>query len=193
MAMSEVLDVETRRFSVEEYHRMAESGILGPDERVELFRGLIQKMSPKGRAHTIGGARVAHVLYEKLKGRASVYPEAPLPFPDLFSEPQPDTVVCSNPNLDAFGTDETETLLVVEVSDSSRRFDLGPKASLYAEAGIPEYWVVNLVDRVLVVFTALVGVRYESRQELPIGSRVTPQSWPDVEIEVSELFPNDGP
>ena len=80
---------------------MAEAGILGPDERIELIRGVVHTMSPKGRAHTVAGARVSRILDRKLEGRASVYPEASLPFPELSSEPQPDVVVCSSPDIDA--------------------------------------------------------------------------------------------
>jgi len=188
--MVEVVDgVETRRFTVEEYHLMAESGVLGPDERVELIRGVIHKTSPKGRAHTIGGARVGRILDRKLEGRASVYPEASLPFPELFSEPQPDVVVCSNPDLDAFGTDASHPLLIVEVSHSSIRFDLGPKASLYAEAGIPEYWVVDVVEHVLVVFRDPRDGSYASQSRFGTDAVITASAWPDVEIAVRELFP----
>ena len=181
--------VETRRFSVEEYHLMAEAGILGPDERIELIRGVVHTMSPKGRAHTVAGARVGRILDRKLKGRASVYPEASLSFPELSSEPQPDVVVCSSPDIDAFGTEASKPLLVVEVSHSSKRLDLGPKALLYAEAGIPEYWVVDLVDRVLVVFRDPRNGRYASQSSFQPDGRVTLTAWPDITIEVRELFP----
>lgn len=178
-----------RRFTVEEYHRMGEAGILAPDERVELIRGAIRKMSPKKRAHVIASERVYGVLARKLQGRASVYHDAPLVLAELDSEPEPDVLVCSNPDLDAYGTEATTTLLVVEVAHSTVLFDLGDKASLYAEAGIPEYWVVNLVDRVLVVFREPRDGAYQKRSVLEPSALVTPESWPDVEISVDSLFP----
>lgn len=179
-----------RRFTVGEYHRMAETGILSSDERVELIRGVVRKMSPKNRGHVIASARVFKVFVRKLEGRASVYNEAPVGFPELDSEPEPDVLVCSNPDLDAYGTDATTPLLVVEVADSSLRADLGDKVSLYAEARIPEYWVVNLIDRVLVVFREPGDGAYQKRSILEPGALVTPESWPDVEIAVESLFPN---
>ncbi len=118
-----------------------------------------------------------------------MYPEASLPFPELSSEPQPDVVVCSSPDIDAFGTEASKPLLVVEVSHSSKRLDLGPKALLYAEAGIPEYWVVDLVDRVLVVFRDPRDGRYASQSRFQPDDRVTLTAWPDIAIEVRELFP----
>lgn len=180
-----------RRFTVEEYHRMVETGILSPDERVELIRGTVRRMSPKNRAHVIATARVFKVLMSKLEGRASAYNEAPVGLPELESEPEPDVLVCSNPDIDAYGTDATTPLVVVEVADSSLRTDLGDKASLYAEAKIPEYWVVNLVERVLVVFREPRDGAYQTRSVLEPGALLTPESWPDVELPVASLFPEE--
>lgn len=170
---------------------MVETGILSPDERVELIRGTVRRMSPKNRAHVIATARVFKVLMSKLEGRASAYNEAPVGLPELESEPEPDVLVCSNPDIDAYGTDATTPLLVVEVADSSLRTDLGDKASLYAEAKIPEYWVVNLVERVLVVFREPRDGAYQTRTVLEPGALVTPESWPDVELPIVSLFPEE--
>lgn len=180
-----------RRFTVEEYHRMAETGILSPDERVELIRGTVRKMSPKNRAHVIASARVFTVLLKELEGRASVYSEAPVVLAELESEPEPDVLVCSNPEIDAYGTNASTPLLVVEVADSSLKSDLGDKVSLHAEAEIPEYWVVNLVERVLVVFREPRNGSYQRQLLLELGARVTPAPWPDVDIAVVSLFPEE--
>lgn len=178
-----------RRFKVEEYHRMAETGILSSDERVELIRGAVRKMSPKNRAHVLATHRVLNSLVKELEGRASVYQEAPLVLAELDSEPEPDLLVCSNPDFEAYGTEATTPLLVIEVSDSSLRGDLGDKASLYAEAQIAEYWVVNLVDRVLVVLREPRDGSYLLRSTLEPGAFVSPISWPDLKVEVASLFP----
>lgn len=178
-----------RRFTVEEYHRMAETGVLSRDERLELIRGAVREMSPKNRPHVIASRRVFNILVKALEGRASVYKEDPLVLRELDSEPEPDVLVCSNPDFEAYGTELTTPLLVVEVAESSLTGDLGDKAKLYAEAGIPEYWVVNLVDRVLVVFREPRDGSYQSRSTLLPGANVTPLSWPDVEVDVAFLFP----
>ena len=135
--------VAQRRFTVEEYHRMAETGILGPDERVELVRGVIREMSPKNWAHVMAAKSVYDLPRDALRGQASVYQEAPLVAEGIDSEPEPDVLVCSNPDEWAYRSRRTKPLLVIEVADSSLEYDLAEKASLYAEAGVPEYWVVN--------------------------------------------------
>jgi Uma2 family endonuclease len=170
---------------------MAEAGVLSPDERVELLWGVIHEMSPKNRPHVIAATRAFVVLQRKLEGRASVYTEAPLVFAELDSEPQPDVVICSNPDLDAYGTANTKALLVVEIADSSLRYDLREKAALYAKAGIAEYWVVNLVDRVLEVFRDPRAGSYQMRLTLEPTARVALQAWPDLELDVASLFPED--
>jgi Uma2 family endonuclease len=181
--------LDQRRFTVDEYHRMAETGILAPDERVELIRGVIRRMSPKNRAHVIAAALVHDVLRDALKGLASVYPEAPLEAEEIDSEPQPDLMVCSNPDTRAHGTARTRPVLIVEIADCSVEYDLKEKATLYATARIPEYWVVNLVDRVLEVFREPAHGVYETHLRLRPAERVSPEAWPDKALDVSSLLP----
>ena len=184
-------EIDRRRFTVEEYHLMAESGILRPDERVELFRGEVRRMSPKNRAHVVAATRLHQQLVRALAGRAAVFKEDPVKLVRLDSELEPDIVATSSPDIDAYGTEGAEPLLVVEVAESSLAYDLSAKADVYAEAGVPEYWVLNLVDRELVVFrSALEGV-YRHRAAYRTGDRVAPLSWQDVVMEIAELFPAD--
>lgn len=181
--------IALRRFTVEQYHIMAETGILSPDERVELVSGVVREVSPRNRAHVLATWRVFDRLAKPLAGRARIFKEDPLVLVELDSEPEPDLMVCSNPDVEAYGTGAMEPLLVVEVAESTLAYDLGDKAKLYAEAGIPEYWVLNLVDRVLVVFREPRDGRFESRSEWGTDSSVAPEAWPDVEVDVASLFP----
>jgi Uma2 family endonuclease len=191
--MARVLEsVAQRRFTVEEFHRMAETGILKPDERVELIQGVILEMSPKNWAHVIATKVIFRTLEHALLGRASVYQEAPLVVSGLDSEPEPDVLVCSNPDELAYRSSRTQALLIVEVAEASLAFDLGEKVGLYAQAGVPEYWVVDLVDRVLVVFREPVSGSYRLRLSLDETARVTPGPWPDLAFEVSKLLPPVG-
>jgi Uma2 family endonuclease len=191
--MSRALEsVAQRRFTIEEYHRMADTGILGPDERVELVRGVIREMSPKNWAHVMTTKVVFRMLEDALRGRASVYQEAPLVAEGIDSEPEPDVLVCSNPDEWAYRSRRTKPLLVIEVADSSLEYDTGEKASLYAEAGVPEYWVLNLVERVLVVFREPDQGSYQVRFSLEEKSRVTPEAWPELAFEVGAFFPPEG-
>jgi Uma2 family endonuclease len=180
--------VAQRRFTVEEYHRMAEAGIFGPDERVELIYGVIRKMSPKNWAHVLATRAVFLELERALRGRASVYFEAPLVATEIDSEPEPDVLVCSNPDELAYRSPRTKPLLVIEVAESSLEYDIG-KAALYAEAGVPEYWVVNLVERVLVVFREAETVGYRTSFRLAESEQVSPAAWPDASFEVAGFLP----
>ncbi len=179
--------IDQRRFTVDEYHRMADSGIFKPNERVELIRGVVRRMSPKNYAHVVAATKVFKRLTTALAERAGVYSEAPLKLVGLDSEPEPDIVATSSPVLEDYG--QSEPLLVVEVSESSLAYDLSAKARLYAEAGVPEYWVVNLVDRELVVFRSPHEGAYRDRTTSQPGERITPEAWADIVIDVSELFP----
>ena len=171
---------------------MADARILAPEERVELLFGVVRPMSPKNRAHVIAANLACDLFREKLGGRARVYKEDPLAFPGLDSELEPDVMVCANPEIEAFGTERMQPLLVIEVAESSLARDLGEKPELYAKAGIPEYWVVNLLDRVLEIFLDAAEGRYRKHTNAKPGSRVSPQAWPDLELEVSSLFPEEG-
>lgn len=192
MARAEA-EVDQRRFTVEEYHRMAEIGILQPGERVELIRGVVRPMSPKNRAHVVATTRLYQRLVQSLAGRAAVFKEDPLKLVRLDSEPEPDVLVISSPDIGAYGTESAEPLLIVEVGDSSLRYDLDVKAALYAEAGVPEYWVLNLVDRELLVFRSAHDGVYRHRAICREGDRVAAEAWPDVTLELSELFPSEDP
>ena len=140
-----------RIFTVEEYHRMGEAGVFAPDERVELIRGVIREMSPKGRRHSVAVGLATEVFVHRLEGRASVLIQDTLTLQGSRSELEPDVIVNSSADPRDVRTNKSQPLLVIEVSDSSLRFDREDKARLYAEGEIPEYWVVNLVDDVLEV------------------------------------------
>ena len=172
---------------MDEYHRKEDTGILAPDERVELIRGVIRKYEPE--APGVAAALVHDVLRDALKELASVYPEAPLVAEEIDSEPQPDVMVCSNPDARAYGTARTRPLLIVEIADSSVEYDLMENATLYATARIPEYWVVNLVDRVLEVFRKPAHGVYQTQLRLRPGERVSPEAWPAKALDVSSLLP----
>jgi Uma2 family endonuclease len=187
-AVEQVGQIHQRLFTVEEYRRMADAGILRPDERVELIHGVVRTMSPKNRAHVVATTKLYQRLVKFLAGRSAVFKEDPLKLVELKSEPEPDIVAASSPYLEVYDTAGFEPLLVIEVAESSLRFDLNAKAGLYAEAGVPEYWVVNLVDRELVVFWSPFEGTYRQRSIYCNGDRVVPRAWSDVSIDVSELF-----
>jgi Uma2 family endonuclease len=186
----ELAEAPQRRFTVGEYFRMADAGILAPAERVELIRGTVREMSPRNRAHVVAVQKIRTRLEHVLGDRATVYPESPLLLEKLDSAPEPDVMVSASADFDDYGTDAARPLLVVEVADSSLKHDLGEKARLYAEAGVPEYWVLNLVDRVLVVFRDPRDGRYQAVATLPPAERVAPSRWSAAEIQVASFLPS---
>ena len=183
--------VGVHRFTVDEYHRMVDAGILREDDRVELIYGVIREMSPINRPHVIATSRTRQLLADGLAGRASVFEQSPLHLEALASEPEPDVAVYSNPDLDTFGTAATEPLLAIEVADSSLSLDLTTKAELYAKGQVPEYWVLDIQHGVLHVFRDPRDGAYRTRTTHKPGSRIAPVSWPDFEIDVDSLFPSE--
>lgn len=168
---------------------MANEGALSSQERVELVRGVVRQIGPKSRAHVIAATTVFTLLSSRLRGRASVFKGDPLVLEPMGSELAPDIVVCSNPDIQAYGTPEAHPLLVVEVADSSLRYDLGEKAELYAGADLREYWVLNLWNERLEVFRTPRSGHYRVHQRLERGARVCPKAWPDLELDVASMLP----
>ena len=182
-----------RQLSVTEYHKMGEIGIFGEDERVELIDGVIRKMSPKGSKHTASVRRLTNLLPRLLHGRTLVSIQDPILLND-DTEPEPDVAVIklrddayveSHPRPD-------DVLLLIEVADTSLEYDKEIKLPRYADAGIPEVWIVNLVENVIEVyrepFVAFGMGRYRIRMEFVEGDTLTPQSFPDLKIAVSDVL-----
>ena len=174
-----------RRFTIAEYYRLVEAGILEEDARVELLDGQIIPMAP------IGPER--HWILEELTGtfsdqrgrRFRVGPGRSLPIRP-HDVPEPDLVLYRPEGASRRQhVTAADVLLVIEIADSSLTRDLGYKADLYRRAKIPEYWVVDVRHRCLRVFT-LAGDRYETR--IVREGMVSPQALPDVEVDVSALL-----
>lgn len=144
-----------RRFSVDEYHRMIETGILSEDDRVELLDGWILEMSPIGPPHEVCISLLLEELQQSLSSGWLVRLQSPITL--STSEPQPDVSVVRGRPRDyvAHHPKPDEVALVVEVADSSLTFDRQLKRPRYAAAGIPEYWIVNLIDRQLEIYRDL--------------------------------------
>jgi Uma2 family endonuclease len=185
------VDVELtrRRFTLDEYHRMAEVGILNEDDRVELIRGEIVQMSPIGSRHASCVARLNDVLVGSLRGRAVLWPQNPLTImPD--SEPQPDIIVLRYRH-DFYRNAlprPADAALLIEVADSSLRYDRRLKAPLYAEAGVTEYWIVDLDGGAVEVHCHPAAGQYGSVERVGIDGTVSPRAFPDVELAVRTIL-----
>jgi Uma2 family endonuclease len=136
--------VQVRRWTREEYERLVDVGLLRPDERVELIEGEIVQMPPQHSRHSTGVRLAEEALRSAFGPGFEVRTQLPLALGD-YTEPEPDVVVVAGSPRDFADAHPTTAILVVEVSDATLRYDRETKASLYARAGIPEYWLVNLV------------------------------------------------
>lgn len=184
-----VVAQKPRHWSREEYERMVEAGILGPEDRLELIEGEILTMSPQYSPRFTGIQLVSEGLREAFRPQAVVVRvQGPLALTE-DSEPEPDVAVVAGAPRDYREAHPRTALLVVEVADSSLAFDRGRKLALYARAGIPEYWVLNLIDGVLGVYRDPAGEGYRSAVTLRPGESVLPLSAPGSEIAVDELLP----
>lgn len=186
--MAEVME-GLRRFSVEEYHRMGEAGIFSPNERVELIRGVIRQMSPKGKRHSDAIALANKIFAVRLSGRATVFVQDVLRKAGWHSEPEPDLIVASNPDPRAYGTERSDTLLVIEMADTSLQYDRETKGPLYADAGVPEYWILDLNQNLLEVYRDPAEGSYRVTRILWPDDRIAPLSFPDLEVRVGDLLP----
>ena len=178
------------RFTVDEYYRMAETGILSPDARVELLEGEIVDMFPIEPFHSSVGTRL-HTVFMKVGGdRWTVRSQYPVRLND-GSEPQPD-IALVKPRDDFYSGGHPQAhdvFLLVEVADSSVRFDREEKLPAYARAGIAEFWLVNLVERHVEIYRdpSPQGV-YHSVTQARHGDRIAPAAFPDAALTVEALL-----
>jgi Uma2 family endonuclease len=185
------MQVETtrKRFTVEEYHRLAEVGILGPEDRTELIDGAIIQMTPIGGRHLSTVARITELFILAFHGKAITRTQGSVRLTG-FTEPQPDIVLLkARPDFyrerDASPTD---VLLVVEVSDTSFRYDRHVKLPHYAAAGIPEFWIVNLKREALLVFREPSAMSFATELTLRSGDSIATAAFPNRVFAVEEII-----
>ncbi len=138
------------RLSVDDYHRMAQAAVLAPDARVELINGEVIDMAPMGTRHRAAVMRMSQLLHDAVGHAAHVSTQLPLRL-DAHSEPEPD-VALLRPRSDFYAhalPNGADTLLVIEVSDTTLTYDTRIKAPLYSRASVPEVWVLDLTANVL--------------------------------------------
>jgi Uma2 family endonuclease len=176
-------------FTVEEYYRMAQTGILGEDDRVELINGEIVEMTAIGSRHQACVDRLNALFSRLLAGAAVVRVQGPIRLDD-YSEPEPD-VALLRARRDYYADGHPgpgDVLLVVEVADSSAAYDTGPKALLYAVAGIPEVWILDLTLGEVQVCRSPGGNGYGEVGPLRPGAQLVPLAFPELRIDVDDLL-----
>jgi len=187
--------VTAKRFSIAEYHRLGELGFLAPVDRVELFPGEILIWAAKGSFPSVCNSLLLGELYPLLRKRAIVRGQEPIILSD-DSEPEPDVVIARN-RADRYLSSHpqpADILLVIEVSDSTLKYDRTTKLSLYAETGISNYWIFNLVDNQLEMHSEPYQKQNGSysyqlqRVVLPNQTVVIP-GFPELSLDLSSVFP----
>ena len=189
--MTEELVLRPRhRWTVAEYHRMAEVGLLHEDSRVELIDGEIIEMAPIGSEHAGHNNYLMSCLAHRLYGKAVVAGQNPVILGG-YEEPQPDIALLRWRN-DYYRTAHPhaeDVLLIIEISDSTLRYDHDVKIPLYAKNGIPEVWLLDIQNRQLEIYREPINGVYQQRDCRRAG-QIAPILCPDAVIDLAELFPN---
>lgn len=180
---------EKYRFTVEEYYRMGEAGILSPDVRVELIDGEIRRMPPIDPPHASIVKRLNSLLAVRLEGIAVVGVQDPVQL-DNFNEPQPDVTVLRFRD-DYYGTQHptpADVLLAIEVADTSLRYDRDEKMPRYGRYGIPEAWLVDFQAQTITVFTQPHAGGYREQHVLSRGQEIVSVSVEGLRVGVDEAL-----
>lgn len=188
--------VTAKRFSLAEYHRLADLGFLQASDRIELIRGEIVHMAAKGVAHEVCITRLCRELPKRLGDTVTIRCQSPITLSPQ-SEPEPDFALVHNRSDDYISGHPTsaDILLLIEVADSSIAYDQTVKLSLYAENGIASYWVFNLLDAVLECYSdpyqsAQGGWAYRTKQiYLSTESAVIPNLPDQPSLFLEKAFP----
>ena len=182
-------EIAKYRFTVAEYQRMSEAGIFREDDRVELIDGEIVEMAPIGIRHSGCVAALNALLVPAAANRVVVFVQSPIDL-NKRTEPQPDLALLK-PREDfyrAVRPNAADVLLAIEVADSSLEYDRGVKAALYARAGIPEYWLVNLRDNVIEAYREPQRSAYRVVETLRRGDTIQASALPDLTVAVSAIL-----
>ena len=182
------VELTRRLFTADEYHRLAEVGVLASCERVELIDGEIVVMSPIGHRHSRCVAYLNTAFVRGLGDRAVVWPQLSLRLGTRL-EPEPDLVLL-RPPLDRYAErlpGAPDALLVVEVSDTSLAYDREVKLPRYAAAGVPEAWIVDLEGGVVEVHREPSPDGYRWSRRRGRGEEVAPAAFPDVRLDVADI------
>jgi len=190
IAYSFLMFVQTKhRFSVKEYYRMAETGVLHPDARVELLNGEITDRSPIGPFHGSVTKYLNQVFTMAARGRWITQVQDPVHLDD-HSEPEPDLALLK-PVADFYRRrhpQPEDVFLLIEISDSTLEMDQAEKLPAYGRAGVAEVWIVNLNELTIEVYREPNFTGYGSKTILRAGETIAPLAFPDAVVDVAELL-----
>ena len=178
------------RITVAEYHKMIEANVFNENARIELIKGVLVKMSPKGKRHAATTDRISKVFYKLLGERVIVRNQNPILFDDS-TEPEPDIALLVPREKEYFDRLPTpaDVLLIIEVSDTTLKYDRDTKSLLYAKNGIAQYIVLNVKTREITDMREPSPDGYRYRKTLRSDERFNLVAFPEIEIKVSDLLP----
>lgn len=180
--------IRRHRLNVDEYYRMGEVGLLAPDLRTELIEGEIIDMAPIGVSHAALVGKLVRHFFAMVGNQALVEGQRPIRLSNI-SEPQPD-VVLLRPRADEYTTAHptaNDVLLLIEVSDSTLRYDRERKLPLYAQHGIPEVWLIDVQQRRLLRFTEPSAGLYQKSETFESGF-IQPRLLANIGIDLDKLL-----
>ena len=185
-----MVNTQIRSLTSAEYYQMMESGIIREGEKVELILGQIFTMAAKGTRHTVATSRLLKNLLMLIEDRAIVRCQDPISLPN-HSEPEPDIAIVRLRSDDYINSHPapTDIILVIEVADSTIKFDRETKAPLYAAAGISEYWIVNLIDNRLEIYRQPQGSIYASIQIVTPPQSISLPQFSEIVVQINDFFP----
>lgn len=178
-----------RRFTVDEYYRMGEAGILAEDDRVELIEGEIIEMPPIGPLHAGNVGQFSEWFFRTYGSEANVWVQSPARLSD-FTEPQPDLMLLRRRH-DFYKSGHPrpeDILLMVEIADTSLAFDRQVKIPVYARAGIREVWVVDVREKIITAYREPEAGAYRVAQVFRVGDKIAPEVFPDRPLQVGDLL-----
>ena len=183
--MATALEPEVRKFTIAEYYKLAEAGVLAPSERVELLDGRIIRMAPIGPRHATIVDKLTGRFVLAEKGRYRTGPGRPVRITNL-NEPQPDLVLYKRKIEDRHPGPE-DIFLVVEVADTTLDYDSGEKLRAYEKGGIKEYWIIDAAGKAAHLYH-LPARAHKYVRETRTHGVIAPRAFPDAAIDLSELF-----
>lgn len=180
------MTVTTYKWSISQWHDLVDTGVLA-GKPVELLNGEIVEMSPEGEQHTFTNDDVAEMLREKFKGLAKIRESHPVTLEN--SEPEPDIAIVRLPKTiyKEHHPYPEDIYLIIEVSRSTLKIDVETKSKIYARNSIPEYWIIDLVNKKLIVHTQPADNNYLQIVEYKSGT-ISPQAFPNITITLDRLL-----
>jgi Uma2 family endonuclease len=185
-----LLTLPRHKLSLEDYYKMGEAGILGEDSRVELIEGELIDMAPIGSRHVRAVNILTELLVPQARGVAVVSVQNPMSLPP-DNGPQPD-IALLKPRADNYGNSlptAQDVLLIIEVADTTARYDREVKAALYARHGVQEFWLVDVQEKAVEIYLEPGSKGYRKLLRPESVETVSPVSLPDVSVPLGEIWP----